>query len=99
MKCLKRKPLFTVAMLFALTMGCKKDNSKELTVGSQFSIVNYDKIIRYLSITLGVSEETIMLDDKKAEFFIPNTVFRESVASVQERYNTANEYKLSNEDK
>lgn len=95
------KKIFWIALLLpiAMTAGCKKDEKikTETELKKKQNIPNYDKMVKFLSITLDMPKERILYDKKEMFFFIPNTPFKESLSTVKLRYDEANVYKLNYE--
>ncbi|WP_256009088.1 hypothetical protein [Desertivirga xinjiangensis] len=78
-------------------MSCKKEEKSIPKDDAVATIENYEKIVRFLSITLNVTEDRIVYDSDQKQFYVPNTVYREDLEEAQQRYNGANEYKLTYE--
>lgn len=93
---LRKVCLFAFITVTSIVISCKKDEKpiQKTKSTTQATIRDYDKIVRYLAITLDVPQDMIKYDQKEENFYVPNTVFRESLNSVQLRYDNANEYKL-----
>ena len=90
-----RKALFSMCFLLLL-FSCKM-TAHENSNHSTESIPNEKNIMKYLSITLNVPVEKILIDQKTQVFYIPNTQFRESIEKISLEYANANEYKAKYE--
>src|SRR5687768_9901226 len=87
--------LIVIASAFFVSLeSCNKEENHETTPKA---IENMDKMVKFLSITLGVSQDQVKFDQQNRQFFVPNTVFRSDLEEIQNRYDRANEYKLNNE--
>ena len=87
--------LFIIASSILVSFeSCNKEADKEV---SQEKIENVDKMVKFLSITLGVPQDQVKFDVQAKQFFVPNTVFKADLEEIQNRYADANEYKLNHE--
>lgn len=96
LKKMKSKSFLIViaSALFVSFESCKKEASKE-TIPQP--IENMDKMVKYLSVTLSVSQDQVKFNSQTNQFFVPNTVFRADLKEIQKFYSEANEYKLNYE--
>jgi len=83
-----------LATVMLAVASCKKEEKEP---SPQATIENYDKMVRYLSVTLNVAEDKVKFDVEKQEFYVPNTEFRASLKDIKYYYDNANEYKLKYE--
>ena len=87
--------MMLIAFLASATLiSCEKKSDVSVEeVDLKASIPDYDKMVKYISITTGVSIQDVKFDSSKKEFFIAGKSFRGSLEQIQNFYNTANEYK------
>lgn len=93
MKHLLKTRWFAVGLLIAVAAGCKKERtqiSESVNSGN-----NDENVRRFLSVTLGVKQDSVLWDQLNHEYYVPNSVYREKSDSVLARYMSANEYKLN----
>lgn len=88
--------LFLVFVSIA-NLSCQKEITNQGQANQYYSIANKNKIVKFLSVTLGVSEESIRVNYTDSLFYIPNTVFKVKISEIQKIYESANEYKANYE--
>ena len=89
--------LFIVSTSF---YSCKKDGSvdnKAIISTSSVGQVNEKNVLRYLSITLGVTTDEIKFDPSDNDYVVRGLKLNRD--TVYSQYNRANEYKLNYEKK
>ncbi|WP_158796520.1 hypothetical protein [Pedobacter sp. L105] len=90
-------------LLFAVSMGlysCKKDgatDNKAVVPVSSVGQVNEQNVLKYLSITLGVSPSEIKFDPSDNDYVVRGLKLNKD--TVYSQYSRANEYKLNFEKK
>ncbi len=88
----------TFVVLFSFFIACKKQEiaSSKVEVKSKTQ-PNLEKLTSYLSVSFDISREKLKYNEETEEFYVPNTVFKLSLNTVQTAYDSANEYKLNHE--
>lgn len=100
---MNKKSFFGATMLVALVASvlsfgsCKKEEKEEPTPTTVETQAKFDRIVRFLSIILGVEESRIVFDQQSQEFYIPNSEFRASFKEIEDFYDKSTEYKLNYE--
>ncbi|MET4081999.1 hypothetical protein ABIB40_001950 [Pedobacter sp. UYP30] len=91
-----------VGVLMSATItSCKKKDGVETPKieNTKETKKDYEKVLSFFAWSLGVPKDSVTFDVNKSEFTIPNTPVRQAYSRVQEEYNKANEYKLTQETK
>jgi len=83
----------------ASTFGCKKQSSPEekLALATAKSATSNENLTKFLSVTLGVKPEEVILNSNTDGFVVRGLKFNKD--SIEKVYNSANEYKLNFENK
>lgn len=94
---LPRAGLLLTAGLMIL-LSCKKtDANKQVSTTVQaFQTSKIEKMSNFLSITLNVSKENVVYNPELKEFSVLNKL-KFDYASLEAKYDVANEYKLNHE--
>lgn len=100
MKLSPPKTGLALLVAFVFLLSCKKaDLTMDLGEHAPVSVQNLQKIERmskFLSVTLNVSKESVVYNPELKEFSVLNSL-KFDYASVETRYDAANEYKLNHE--
>jgi len=84
-------------ILLAATIACKKNETIDSTNPVVPKVQHFDKLLKFVSVTSGISTEELRFNPNAKEFYLPNSQFHISLIEAEENYAKANEYKAKYE--
>ena len=100
---MKRKTIQKIAVALVIltsAISCsKQEDSNPRPVAAKVQYENYDKLLAFFSWCIQVPMDSIKLDSKTNELYVPNTIVREKLERVRQEYEQANIYKENFEKK
>lgn len=94
------KKIAVALVILTTAISCsKQEDSNPRPVAVKVQYENYDQLLAFFSWCIQVPTDSIKLDPKTNELYVPNTIVREKLERIRQEYEQANIYKENFEKK
>lgn len=92
----KKTPILLILAVFTMInlSACQKESTEAIKLPPP---ENFEKLKRFVSITAGISESSLLYNESTQVFYLDGTDFKLTLKDVQTHYEVANIYKLDYE--